>query len=92
MPPRKNKREAARRAKEQQDLIASRIVERHFLADMLFDQYESQLEIIQEQHKEEIMELQRKLAEKEQELQHLQLQLQQKTQKPSGFPPPGFGL
>ena len=58
---------------------------------MLFDQYESQLEIIQEHHKEEILELQRKLAEKEQELQHLQLQLQQKNQKPSGFPPPGFG-
>ena len=79
MPPRKNKREAAWRAKEQQELIASRIVERHFLADMLFDQYESQIDMIKERYEAEILELKSKLAEKEQELHRLQSQFQQKN-------------
>jgi predicted phage tail protein len=79
MPPRRNRKEAARRAKEQQEMVESRIRERHFLADMLFDQHESQLAMLKEQHKEEIRELKLQLAAKERELQQMKAKLRFKT-------------
>ena len=83
MPPRKNKKEAARRAQQQQGRIKGRIIEWHFLADMLFDQHESQMAVLKEQYELEILELKHKLAAREKEVQQLQLQLQKdKHRKP----------
>jgi hypothetical protein len=76
MPPRNNKKEAARWAKEHEEICISRAQERRFIADMLHDQFEAQHAMLIEQYEQEIKKLKAEIVAKDTMIESLQQQLQ----------------